>query len=212
MKRTVILSLISAAAAAFTFSSCVDPSEMNYEPSHYAPGKQYSGANQNAYDAGYRAGRSDARRGASMNYRRYSSEFNGNSQNQFKHGYEVAYRNYTPHYSSSYNNSSYSPSYTQRDYNARNTQGSGSLQAVVAQGGVRITQGGKKICFIRTASPNVERHHFINNKSQIVIKSRGNHGPATVELFDTRTGTLKGKVLAYAIRNGQPSWARGMQD
>ncbi len=69
-----------------------------------------------------------------------------------------------------------------------------------------------RLSFNRTASPNVEGQHFINNKSQIVVKSRGNHGPATVELFDTRTGALKGKVLAYAIQHGQPSWARGMQD
>ena len=34
----------------------------------------------------------------------------------------------------------------------------------------------------------------------------------TVELFDVRTGTLRDKVLAFAIQNGQPEWARGMQD
>ena len=35
---------------------------------------------------------------------------------------------------------------------------------------------------------------------------------ATVELFDVRTGTLRDKVLAFAIENGQPEWARGMQE
>jgi len=199
-------------AAALTLSSCVDPSAINYNPSAYSPGSQYSGANQNDYNRGYDAGRRDAQRGLRMNYANHRSEFNGNSENQFKHGYQVAYRNYTPHYTTSYNNNSYSPTYSNQDYNAKKTQGHGSLRAEKVQNGVRITQGGKKISFLRTASPNVEKYHFLHNKSQMVIKSRGNHGPATVELFDTRTGVLKGKVLAYAIKHGQPSWARGMQD
>jgi hypothetical protein len=33
-----------------------------------------------------------------------------------------------------------------------------------------------------------------------------------VELFDIKTGALRDKVLAFAIKNGQPAWARGMQD
>ena len=34
--------------------------------------------------------------------------------------------------------------------------------------------------------------------TEIVVKSRGNHGPAAVELFDTRTGILKDKIMAFA--------------
>lgn len=46
----------------------------------------------------------------------------------------------------------------------------------------------------------------------MVVKSGGNHGPATVELFDVRTGTLRDKVLAFAIQTRLPKWARGIQD
>jgi hypothetical protein len=31
-----------------------------------------------------------------------------------------------------------------------------------------------------------------------------------VQLFDSRTGTEKGRVMAYDIRSGQPAWAAGM--
>jgi hypothetical protein len=33
-----------------------------------------------------------------------------------------------------------------------------------------------------------------------------------VELFDSRTGTLRDKVLAFAINNGQPAWAATMAE
>jgi hypothetical protein len=52
------------------------------------------------------------------------------------------------------------------------------------------------ICLIRTELPNVERWEIINRNTEIVIKSRGERGPAAVELFDTRTGIPKGKVGA----------------
>jgi hypothetical protein len=68
------------------------------------------------------------------------------------------------------------------------------------------------ICLIRTELPNVERWEIINRNTEIVIKSRGERGPAAVQLFDTRTGILKGKVMAYAIRDGQPEWAQGFED
>ncbi len=210
-----VLSYLFPLAAALTISSCIDPSELanlNYNPVDYSPGKQYAGVDQKAYRQGYNYGLSDAKRGQTNNYASHRNAYNSNSLNQFRHGYEVAYRNYMPHHTSSYKSNSYAPSYSNRDYQARATQGSGPLRANVTQGGVRITSGGKKVCFLRTASPNVEKQHFVNNKTQVVVKSRGNHGPATVELFDAHTGVLKGKVLAYAIHHGQPSWARGMQD
>jgi len=205
--------------AAFSLSSCMDPAELNkalndinYNPGNYNPGSSYSQTDRVTYNKGYNMGRLDAKRNLSSDYRRYNLQFTGTTANSFKHGYEVAYRNYMPHYSSSYQANNYSQSYSHNDYQARTNQGTGNYQAVVAQGGVRITQNGQKVSFLRTASPNVEQHHFIFNKARMVVKSRGNHGPATVELFDTRTGALKGKVLAYAIQHGQPAWARGMQD
>ena len=44
------------------------------------------------------------------------------------------------------------------------------------------------------------------------MKSRGNHGPATVQLFNSRTGRLEGTVMAYELANGGPTWAAGMAD
>ena len=86
------------------------------------------------------------------------------------------------------------------------------MTAVVGQGQVTVMQGGQEVSTLRTAAPNVEAQHFTPGQQQIVIKSRGNHGAANVELFDVRTGVLRDKVLAYAIENGQPAWARGMED
>ncbi len=85
------------------------------------------------------------------------------------------------------------------------------LEVSVEPAGVRLLRGGMTICLIRTELPKVERWEIINRNTEIVIKSRGERGPAAVELFDTRTGIPKGKVMAYAIHNGQPEWAQGFE-
>ena len=84
--------------------------------------------------------------------------------------------------------------------------------AAVGQGRITVKDGGRVVCTVRTAAPNVETYRFTDGQRQLVVKSRGNHGPATVELFDVATGVLRDKVLAFAIKNGRPEWARGMQD
>jgi hypothetical protein len=84
------------------------------------------------------------------------------------------------------------------------------LTAVNGQGTVVIMEGSRKVSVCNTASPNIEQTRFINEQDQIVVKSRGNHGPATVQLFNTRTGAEQGRVFAYAIKGGQPAWAAGM--
>lgn len=86
------------------------------------------------------------------------------------------------------------------------------LTAINGQGTVVIMEGSHKVAVCNTASPNIEQTRFINEQNQIVVKSRGNHGPATVELFNTRTGRLEGTVKAYELANGGPSWADGMAD
>jgi hypothetical protein len=68
------------------------------------------------------------------------------------------------------------------------------------------------VCLIQTALPKVERWEIINRNTEIVIKSRGDRGPAVVELFDTQSGILQAKVMEYAIRNGQPEWASGFEN
>ena len=86
------------------------------------------------------------------------------------------------------------------------------LDVSVEQAGVRLLRRGMTICLIRTELPNVERWEIINRNTEIVIKSRGERGPAAIELFDTQSGILKGKVMEYAIHNGQPSWASGFEN
>ena len=85
-------------------------------------------------------------------------------------------------------------------------------KASVEQGRVRILRDNRTVAVVRPAMPNVERYKFTNSNQQIIIKSRGNHGPATVELFNISDGSLADKVLAFAIKGGKPSWARGWED
>lgn len=85
-----------------------------------------------------------------------------------------------------------------------------TLKAKAAQGRISIIDDGTPIAFIIPASPNIEETKFINQQQQIVVKSRGSHGPATVQLFNSRTGRQEGKVMAYEITSDQPAWAAGM--
>jgi hypothetical protein len=54
----------------------------------------------------------------------------------------------------------------------------------------------------RTGLPNVEETRFVekDGEKMIAVKSRGDHGPALLELFDVHTATLKDKVMALPSR------------
>ena len=91
-------------------------------------------------------------------------------------------------------------------------RGYAALDVNVEQASVRVLRKGMTICLIRTQLPNIENWKMISRNTEIVIKSRGDYGPATVERFDTKTGIIKDKVMAFAIRNGQPEWAQGFED
>ena len=82
----------------------------------------------------------------------------------------------------------------------------------VEEAGVRLLRNGMTVCLIRTQLPNVENWKLINGNTEIVIKSRGNQGPAAVERFDTKTGILKDKIMASAIQDGRPDWAEGFEE
>ena len=84
------------------------------------------------------------------------------------------------------------------------------LRAVNGMWNVSIMEGDRPVSVCRTASPFVEETRFINEQEQIVVKSRARHGPATVQLFDTRNGAEQGRIMAYEIREGQPAWAAGL--
>jgi len=95
--------------------------------------------------------------------------------------------------------------------NSSNSYGQ-PLTSVNGQGTVIIMEGTRTVSTLRTASPNIEQTRFISEQNQIVVKSRGNHGPATVQLFNTRSGREEGTVMAYELANGGPAWAAGMAD
>ena len=85
------------------------------------------------------------------------------------------------------------------------------LTAETGAGAVTIREGNRVLTSFRTAAPNVEQTRWYAEQEQIVVKSRGNHGPATVELFNSRTGAKLGTVMAYEAANG-PAWARSMAE
>ena len=86
------------------------------------------------------------------------------------------------------------------------------LTVVKGQGQVTIMEGNRTVSTISTASPNIEQTRWYQEQEQIVVKSRGNHGPATVQLFNSRTGRQLGTVKAYELAQGGPTWAAGMAD
>jgi hypothetical protein len=77
----------------------------------------------------------------------------------------------------------------------------------VEEAGVRVLRNGMTVCLIRTQFSKVEGWQLINDNREIVIKSRSQRGPAAIELFDTRTGILKGRVMA--VQDERPAWAEG---
>ena len=82
----------------------------------------------------------------------------------------------------------------------------------VEEAGVRLLRSGMTMCLIRTESPRIEDWRLINGNTEIVVKSRGNPGLATVERFDTRTGIRKDRIVAVEIKDGQPDWAVGFEE
>lgn len=87
-----------------------------------------------------------------------------------------------------------------------------SYQVITISGGLEISENGQPITRIKTELPNVEDWKFIESNQFVITKSRGNHGPAQVEKFETRTGILRDKVFAYAIRDKQVKWAKGFEE
>lgn len=85
------------------------------------------------------------------------------------------------------------------------------LTAVTGAGMVTLLEGDRTLCSFRTARPNVEETRWVEEQEKIAVKSRGNHGPATIELFDSRSGSLVGSVMAHEAGEG-PAWARALSE
>lgn len=142
------------------------------------------------YDLGVMKGKQDGSGGLSRTPDRHAGSFAEADRAEFLRGYEDGYnagiRGEKP------------ASYGQ------------PLTTVNGPGTVTIMEGTRTVAVCKTASPNVEQTRFITEQQEIVVKSRGSHGPATVQLFNAATGAEKGRVMAYDIKNNQPAWAAGM--
>jgi hypothetical protein len=81
--------------------------------------------------------------------------------------------------------------------------------AEIGQSQVTIKHEGKTVSVVRSGLPNVEETRFLeqDGRKMLAVKSRGEHGPALLQLFDVQTGALKDKVLAFAVKGGKPAWA-----
>jgi hypothetical protein len=102
------------------------------------------------------------------------------------------------------------------DYNLpgklNNVAAAAPVKVRVEQSQVRLVRNGKTIAICRTQLPEIEKWKLINGNRQIVVKSRGRHGPAAVELFNVVDGSLADKIMAFAIKDGKPVWARGFEE
>ncbi len=193
--------LILLAPLLLTHCVVVDPSAGG---SGY-PGNQpgYESPSGSTYRLGQERGYEDGQSGRSRNPRRHDGDFPPAEASVFNRGYEAGYNSgmgetARPGYPTQLPDMAPVPDYP------------GRLTAESSAGSVIIRQGSRTLTSFRTAGPNVEETRFINGQEQIVVKSRGNHGPATVQLFSARNGREEGRVMAYEIRNGFPVWAAGM--
>ncbi len=142
------------------------------------------------YSLGFSKGREDGWSGRSRTPDRHQALYSEADRAEFFRGYEAGYN---------------------EGIKAEATGSYGKpLTAVKGSGKVTIKEGSRMAAVCSTVSPNVEETKFITEQQEVVVKSRGNHGPATVQLFEAQSGEEKGRVMAYEIRGGKPAWAAGM--
>jgi len=75
---------------------------------------------------------------------------------------------------------------------------------------VVLCDHGKVIANLASAKPFIEAWDFTKDGRQVVIKSRGAHGPAVIELFSLRSGPPEASVQAYD--KNLPEWATAYAD
>jgi hypothetical protein len=73
-----------------------------------------------------------------------------------------------------------------------------------------ICRQGKVLARIQAALPFIEEWKFLEGGSYVVMRCRGAHGPANIELHDTASGKLINTVKAYEEK--LPAWARSLKD
>ena len=77
-------------------------------------------------------------------------------------------------------------------------------------GKVSISEKGKVLATVSTTKPFIEQWGFSEDGRYIVVKSRGAHGPATIQLFAVKDGPAEAAVDAYS--ENLPEWARPYKD
>ncbi|MEO5713637.1 MAG: hypothetical protein ABIT37_09110 [Luteolibacter sp.] len=85
------------------------------------------------------------------------------------------------------------------------------FSAVEVPGGLDISEKGKLISKVRCANP-IERWVFVKEGRDIVVRCSSTEGPATIELFDSRTAIQRDSVAADQVINGRPAWAACLAD
>jgi hypothetical protein len=81
-----------------------------------------------------------------------------------------------------------------------------SADMMRTNGTLILCRKGKVLASTRSGRAFIEKWAFNANGSQLVLVTRGSHGPADIELHDTATGRLIQSIRAYA--GNLPEWAR----
>jgi hypothetical protein len=77
-------------------------------------------------------------------------------------------------------------------------------------GKVSICEKGRVLATVPTTNPFIEQWGFSQDGRHVVVKSRGAHGPATIQLFAIKNGPAEAAVDAYS--ENLPEWARQYKD
>jgi hypothetical protein len=75
---------------------------------------------------------------------------------------------------------------------------------------VNVCDHGRVVANVASAKAFIEGWDFTKDGARLVIKSRGAHGPATIELFALRNGSPLESVQAY--EKNLPDWAEPFAD
>jgi hypothetical protein len=75
---------------------------------------------------------------------------------------------------------------------------------------LNVCDRGRIVAEIKSAKGFIEGWDFTKDGERLVIKSRGAHGPATIELFAIRSGPPAKSVQAY--EKDLPDWAKPFAD
>ena len=85
------------------------------------------------------------------------------------------------------------------------------FSAMEVPGGLDISEKGKLISRVRCATP-IQRWVFVKEGRNLVVRCGNPTGPATIQLFDSRTAILRDSVSADQVLDGRPAWATCLAD